>query len=334
MGELLESLSEMSDALKGGFEAGSRELEGALSGLREQLEALGMNADALKVSEESGKLLVTNDGDPISLAESATKLRDFGDLKGSLRDLNAPEEFLSSPEFKTYSENYKTLWENQPGVKEIADIDESATTGKELEKKYGDPQTVDEVLVVVDKNPEVKKKLDVKVKELENKIKAREARGGKFEAGKWAKRGAVLAGGALVSVFLYKQILDHKKALNGCWMVDHATGQKCKISALTCDGASVADEINVCVDPKNCGTANKSDCFVVDSSCSGSCSETCNASTTKVPTGKTLKCVNVNFWGAAQDYLDSSLSDLLSGGWWWYIGLAVAAVVVAFILFR
>jgi len=167
--------------------------------------------------------------------------------------------------------------------------------------------------------------------------------------GKFVVAAGIVGGAAYGALELYNDIKKHQNAMNGCWYINIQTDQKCKIKPLTCNESDTNEPdgytlCNMCKDikkDKSCfnpcaiglvpkdptapfpGTysptktsttacVNCANC-VVFSECSPSdadCSSNCDPSKFNIPNGYTLKCVSVDFWGAADDLIEGGLGGI------------------------
>lgn len=179
---------------------------------------------------------------------------------------------------------------------------------------------------------------------LKRKVEESRKTGKEFKAGKWIKR-VVVGGGILFGgLAIFDEINKHRMIMNGCWLVDIRTGQKCKVNSLTCHTSK--EEAKYACGPYNvCGENGLSPCFdsntCVRRARDGTCEQTigkcrtgtCNAlcsrdSALKVPPGKRLQCVSVNFWGAAEDFLGEAATGIFGKNFWWYIRVGFVGFVV------
>jgi len=169
-------------------------------------------------------------------------------------------------------------------------------------------------------------------------------------AGKWVKSGikygfilALLAAGG---AGLYEAVSHHQDAMNGCWIMDMTTGQKCKVTELTCaqgpkinipDGDS---KCGLCVDitnPQSCGSLDFNPCLIggkatkppteepfpdsgkncdtVAEYCKDSDTQVCkncDPSLYNLIGNSKMVCVNVTWWGALEDLIGGPLDTAIS----------------------
>ena len=170
-------------------------------------------------------------------------------------------------------------------------------------------------------------------------------------AGKWVKSGikygAMLALLSAGVVGLYEAVKHHQDAMNGCWIMNMTTGDKCKVTELTCNQGAKnnipngANTCGLCVDigtGTDCGPLsfdpcpiggtpiNPSPAFFPDSG--KNCSKTISDYTCKDSDNQVCKncdstiynlignskmiCVNVDWWGALEDLIGGPLDTAIS----------------------
>lgn len=356
MAEILESMARVSEGLRAANAAGE-----ALNSVSSLLESsrfyahmgeIGFSAEGTFAFEGNpGEIRLTNTGEVVDLESAIKNVENYGDILAAMRDLKVPEEALEERPVQRYAADYKVRWENQAGNLDIKAVEDVENTGEEIESKVGEPTSVSDMTEKINSDSSFAKEMNKRFDELKKKVD--EARGGgrEFKTGKWVKR-VVFAGGVVVAAAaIYKEINKHKAIMNGCWLVDIRTGEKCKIAFLTCHDTT-ADELKYMCESYNvCGDDGLSPCFSpdtcvkhgVDGECTqtigkcqvGTCNALCShASTLKIPPGKRLQCVSVNFWGAAEDFLGETLTGIFGKNFWWYVGLVGVALVVVLVLTR
>lgn len=204
-----------------------------------------------------------------------------------------------------------------------------------------------------------------------NKLKE-DAKSGKKTWGEWTKETlkdvSKLSAMGLGSYAFYQMVKEHQNAMNGCWLIETSTGTKCKITQLTCD-ADARQAGTSCLPCQDCvtnktafnpcpgveckdkaaakspfpGTKCDNCCSPKDGtiaqlclsdapSCSDGCDTMCSSKYPNIPQGYSMKCVNVDWWGALSDGvgglggdIDSLLKNILK---WLLIGLAIIVGVV------
>jgi hypothetical protein len=169
-------------------------------------------------------------------------------------------------------------------------------------------------------------------------------------AGKWVKSGikyaAILAILGAAGAGLYEAVSHHQDAMNGCWIMDMTTGQKCKVTELTCaqgpkinipDGDS---KCGLCIDITNsqtCGSLDFNPCLIggkainpppsffpdsgkncdkVAEYCKDSDNQVCkncDPSLYNLIGNSKMVCVNVDWWGALEDLIGGPLDSAISG---------------------
>ena len=168
-------------------------------------------------------------------------------------------------------------------------------------------------------------------------------------AGKWVKSGikyaAILAILGAAGAGLYEAVSHHQDAMNGCWIMDMTTGQKCKVTELTCaqgpkinipDGDS---KCGLCIDITNsqtCGSLDFNPCLIggkatkpptdpfpdsgkncdkVAEYCKDSDNQVCKNCDPKLYNligNSKMVCVNVTWWGALEDVIGGPLDSAIS----------------------
>lgn len=297
--------------------------------MKEQFKRLNMDLEKFTFEGETGKVKLTYEGRPVDF-EKASKAMSEGRLLESLKEYGAPENVLKDKKVIEYSKNYENAFKQQEGIKMKDYLDKNIKEGIKMKNEIGEPKNVDELNRMIEENPELKAKLEKMTKDLQKAAEDAKKEGKTevkkgtwtetaYKAGEWGLK--ILLAGAL-----YNLINQHKDAMNGCWLVNKATGKKCKIQKLSCNDktwTSLCDPDNTCTD--SCTKATQQSCFdnpcikctspvtspdstVTQSceqkleQCTGSeCSELCSCDRMGCPEGYYLKCVNVDFWGAAID---------------------------------
>lgn len=344
--ELLEGMYR----LLGGLE--ERELSESLleeSGFARSLEEIGIR-QKFEIETIEGRKVLTNGDRPVDLLGAIRSIENYGDITSALVDLNVPSEIIESGPVQRYSASYRERWARQPGNLDIELVQEFDATGDAIEAETGapDPTSVQDVDAILRSNETLAKKFSEKVDALKRKLSG----GDRVSVGTWVKRGLTFGAGLITAGLIYTEIMKHKMAMNGCWLVDIRTGQKCKISTMTCtgkrdDGDTSRDkscgEFNVCgrdglspcFETTTCTRRNAATgaCVETIGKCStGTCHSLCTFNTSlRLPPGKRLQCVSVNFWGAAEDFFDSVLGTVFDRRFLLVAGAMV--LVIAAILF-
>lgn len=293
----------------------------------ETFKRLKMNEGYEIERNAGGEYTIKFNGKEINFKE-AREASLKGDILKSMDAMGAPEEILNDTEVKQYAKEYKATWEEQTSIKSINELEKDLENGKKTtEKAGGEPTSEEDFKDKLEKNPELQEELQKKVDELKEKIKNAGEDGHK--AGKWAKTKTALKIAALgVGLAgVYKLIKQHQKEINGCWLVNIATGNKCKVYSLTCDqNENERGSGDFCptrnVSPgKTCGYDKNEACFIPGVSCieyksaktckttlqqckSGKCSQYCDCSVIGCPSGYILQCCNADFWTSAGDLFE------------------------------
>lgn len=329
----------------------NEELSGAAiteTGFAANLDTLDLNADAFEIAGTQGDYYLSRDGERVDLS-GAAKAMNEGDLLISLEKLKVPRDIITDPDIKEFAKQYKTTWERQAGIQEIAENRAFQEQGNKLTKQMGDPENVAEFRKILESNfDEVGKEFKTKMEDLKKKIddSHMEGRGGRVRVGKWVKRGVVFGLGALTLAALYSFIVDHQNSINGCWLVNNSTGEKCKVKTLTCNTNSAFKECTSKYEV--CGASKDQPCFaegvcvkqanggcsltIGNSGCkNASCKTYCSNNHLQVPSGYKLVCVNSTFWGAAQDFFNSPFS-FVSSWIYWILGIGAVILVLFFVI--
>ena len=131
---------------------------------------------------------------------------------------------------------------------------------------------------------------------------------------------------------LYKYVKEHQNKVNGCWLVDIKTGNKCKVGSLTCNSAYKNNDICTATDMKGCNIEeatcknkkpNSGVCFKQGELCmefsnkkctkcltecnTGEGCKNCSCDIVPCPPGKQLHCINMNWIEALSDYVDKPI---------------------------
>jgi hypothetical protein len=308
-------------------------------GFIQNLQTLGINIHDFKIDGDVGNYHLTRinkviDNDRVIRSLTTGNLLDILDSLG-INDEELTQRTLS------YQVVYKNIYNQQRGIKNINNQIIDDEYGKQLTAKLGDPKTEEDLNNILKDNPNIKAKFD--------KFKKKIVSNDKTTVGKWTKRVFTIGALSIASGGLWKVINDHKKSMNGCWLVNAKTGDKCKIQTLTCNG----NTHNLCspAEMKRCGShllpeENTSQCFANDkcmkqdengkciktlgNTCSGnkSCNKYCGK--IRAPLGYKMTCVSTNFWGAANDLMGNLTLPLSS--WWKYILIGIVVVIIIIVL--
>ena len=164
--------------------------------------------------------------------------------------------------------------------------------------------------------------------------------------GKFVKYVAFLAGGVLT----YELIHSHMLRMNGCWLIHKNSKSKCKVERMSCDVDLVHDLCGNCAQEQirctgdtdginNCaagevkgadfsgGCESPTNCGTCLTQCAekGSC-KGCSCSEYPCTPGTSLRCVDVDFMGAAADIIDSAIGEVLD------LGSAMSSILKTFLI--
>lgn len=280
----------------------------------------------VEISGTPGDYRVTFDGKAVDLDGAKTDLEN-GDVLESMKKLGADDATLNDPTIQQFAKDYKQTWSQQVSVQDRVNLESSKTKGEEFTKKYGEPTSADDFEQKVNNNSEVAKEIKPKTEDIAEKAKT----GKPVEVGKWVKRTLIGLGITFGLAELYSLIKQHQNEMNGCWLIKTSDGTKCKIGLLTCsDGARTTGTIcdpgayqncmDVCTLKKTATCFSSTTCLSCNTDhttcatkltqCTGNdpCNEQCDSSKISVPDGYRLQCVNVDFWGAADDFFKGLLN--------------------------
>ena len=315
----------------------------------ENLWSLGINpSEAYRIVGSPGDYqLVRGDVaiDPVRVVRALNS----GDVVGVLESLGMTDVELRSSKLmlkeEVFRRRYKQAYEAQPGIQLIRRHLDKVKLSERLTREWGDVRTSEALEAIVRDRAEVKAQLDA--------FRKRVTKQGAVKTKGWLKRTVKLAMLGAGVGGLWALIDGHRKAMNGCWLINVKTGEKCKISTLTCHG-NAYDECSASA-THLCGSylqaaKNMQPCYAVTKcmkkdpvtgecletlreACAGkegqSCSKYCEHINT--PVGYKTLCVSADFWGAAKD-LVSTLGLSTTGWWWWKTLLFVAAIAIAAIV--
>ena len=333
----------------------------------------------ISVGDDGSMSVKDPNGKEINLSDIKTKLNN-GDFLEAFKSLGLDEETLNSESYQNFFKESKARYEAQPGVTSSADVKSTEASGKKLSESLpsdvrSDPTSAEELEDRLSKVEGGDKTLD-QLNDRLKKIEANSQEGLGTKVGRWVKY--TIAAGAVVGAgvglgYLVDAINKHKNKMNGCWMVNLKSGEKCKIPQLTCNKDCNTSDANTnpcgtCESQESCknswdaGTSVFNPCILGSKPkitcvngkctpspsptskqcqndagcgdmpgkyhgdakhpseacdnctacavpCSGdaSCSSQCNCSTFQCYPGFKLTCVDVDFWGAAEDFLGEPL---------------------------
>lgn len=295
------------------------------------------SSDLYKIKYENSKNELYYNETKVNIQKMNEALKE-GEYIKSLKELGVKDEVLNSAEVKKYDIDYKKGYEEQQSTIDIKKVEKTTENGVKNTEKFGEPTNEENLKEIIEKNSDLNSEMNKKL----DKLKEKMDKDNQVPVGTWVKRVVVLsgiAGTAFAAYMLYNFIKDHQDVMNGCWLIKKDSDNKCKIDILTCNSEDIksCDEKNciICPDISNCtkdvnnteGTCfNKNICVhytnedsktvqtcdknLGDSACDGnktSCSTYCDSNKIECPDGYTLKCVNVDFWGAAEDFFGEPL---------------------------
>jgi hypothetical protein len=342
--EFFRGISDLSDVISRINRAGEEILDANHtfdnSGFLSDIRTLQLDESPFSIEGGVGDYRVTYEGRVVDL-EGVKSSMGKGDLIEGLKKLGIPDSELSSVEVKKYSEYYEKAWNNQPGLRSIRDESEMAQKGNKISQQVGEPSSALVLEQILKDNSDLKNYFSDGMAELKKKIK--ESGGsGRVEVGKWIKRTIILSLTGVTVAALFQAISAHQKAMNGCWLVNLISGEKCKVKTMTCFSDPERECSN---DVEKCGSRGVDACFGPDlcvqfsnglctgrlGQCgSGVCHPLCDNSKITVPLGYQLTCVNVSWWTASMDFFESVWSG---AKWWLWVLCGVVVVVLLLILF-
>jgi hypothetical protein len=296
---------------------------------------LTKDLDNFRPFQEDGEIKFRKgtDGEPIKISELKERLT-VGNYVPLMEDMG----ITVTDEMKATLEKQEQMVSQLPGQVDIKTIDESAKSGEDASKINKTPTAED---------PEVPNDKNGTIEELKKMMKDAADDKKEIKWGKWVESGLFLGVAGFGAYEFWKTIEDHKHACNGCWLVSN-NGNKCKIAPLSCnadDRNAASSTCGYCSDEKKCtntdpalfnpcligskaktgSSGNMPGAYTPDSKdattactvcsacviqCDGSdtCSPDCSSSKFNVPVGYTMKCVNLDWWGALADAADAPIN--------------------------
>ncbi len=353
MAEFFYGLNEIDDAIIRANETGSilpESLYAEDSALFKGLEESGLRAGDFAIGEKDGEYFFMRNEEPVNLREATDIMNNKGDFIEAMESLGVPRAELDDPCIIQYNEELKSAWKEMRGNQDIVIVEETLNIGNEMEHDLGDPKSASEFADAIDRDPSIKADLDDKIDNLRKQLKDPSE---KFKAGKWIKRSVLLGIGVLSATKLYEMIDRHRKAMNGCWLVNIESGRKCKVKNLSCATTigpfcgTIPCPDNKCFGDATCILRHKhhdqdghgKKCTLTmseacDNVASKTCSPYCSSKKVQVPRGYRLSCVNANFWSAADDLLGGIVN--VGTSWLKYIviGGIILLAIALFFFFR
>ena len=297
--------------------------------MKSQFEALKMEPSKFEIRGEIGKYELLYDGEVVDV-EGASKAMKEGRLLDALKEYKAPKEVLMDKTVIDYSTKYEKAWKQQESIKAKAKWTDITENGKKGTKSVGgEPKTPEEFNKIIEEN----KSLKEAVKKMKNEA-TEASKTGKVEVtkGEWTKTKIALKVllAAIATGTLYELIKSHQNAMNGCWLVNISDGSKCKVLRLTCnkDEKTSSDPCQSNYKCKNICTKKDGTCFGEDAciKCSDvdatgvqTCAETlkecdegsscdkCSCDSIGCPDGYFLQCVDIDFLGATEDFIQQPI---------------------------
>lgn len=315
------------------------------SGFAKNLRDMGIETAEFDIRNDAGVYNLYKNGQVLNLSKAAEWM-ELGDLQSSLKELGVDESISSDPVIREYSDRYRDAWSEQKGVQDKLKIDQNGRIGRKLNALMGTPTNAKELELMLDNVESLDEDVKKKFKNLKKKLYEAKKLGKKTRYGTWIKTSIFIIVGGFSADIIFTAIKNHNIALNGCWLVNNITGAKCKVKALSC--GPVQQGIKYC-DPnkfKTCGPTQTAKCFSKDvcvaakgvkctktlPECTGSgCNPFCSSSSLHIPEGFSLKCVNLDFWGAAQDLFGEALGFSSK---WLYTAMVVGIIFILFVLFK
>lgn len=350
----------------------------AEAAMKEAFKGVGIdNKLTIQTDGATGDRYIKRGDFKLSLKDMKIKVE--GDIESkSPPDLKTVFEVFSgdidfeSDEFQEINSTQIDQFKNSPGMADVNDLDASTSEGTSIADDAGGNPTGDDIQKRMNElEAKNKARFDELQKKLD-KIKEDAKNGNKKTWGQWTKDkltdAAKLAAIGLGSLAFYEMVKEHQDAMNGCWLIETSTGNKCKIPQLTCNadarkaGTSClpctddcATTFNPCPGVKctetdgttkspfpgstcnNCCKATdgttKLTCLPDEPSCTDGCDPMCSSSSYRnIPQGYGLKCVNVDWWTALADGvggLGGDIDSLLKKILQWLlIGLAIIVGII------
>lgn len=275
------------------------------------------------------------------------------DIKNALNALTDVD--FNSADIKNLDNQYRAQFRQNPGVSDVNTLQNTLKQNDLLKKIFSrDPKNINEFnnMLSESKDPNA-----IKLKKLVDDFQKSCKEKPDEEVGRWQKikdKGKIAAL-AVAGIGFYTAIKDHQDQMNGCWLVNIKSGEKCKVQPLTCDDGARNAVSNsacaictnwssqsicfnlcngtqcdknkdiICTTPSNCCNTTPPttpptpiDCLPTEpdtSKCDsdGMCSNLCNSSSyNNIPSGWSLVCSNVSWWGAATDLIGDLPGDITS----------------------
>ena len=311
----------------GGFEVGTFLKEFDWNNLG--VSAVDVGKLEIKVVSE-GKVGLFREGQRLDEGAIQRAMRE-GDLLSSIREM----KFETSEAVVNYANTYKQVFRQSDGY----------LAGKEMDtiKHSNLPEPTTEIELANQLNGN--KALEARVSKSLDKMKERIDASGNVQVGKWLKRTVVVGFASLGLAWFYNKVTEHQKLMNGCWLLKMGSSgnTKCKLESLCCrDADTISAEVAALLcSPQQSGLeCGAGGCCVAyetgqcvktlgekcDSGlCHPACSQTANI--IEVPSPHRLVCVEMNFWDAAEDFVDETL-DAGKSMVEWILTMAMTALFI------
>ena len=242
VGDIAHNLEGLEDAAEGGETISPEDL----SSINQEFSTSVPDGGNLDLNVDDDGKIRNSKGDLVDSNTVREKMLD-GDIKGALEDLGID---VSDEKFEESIKSEETEYKQSEGFKQRENLNTSEKLGDDIEKNNDlsnevDPDNLSE------KEEEVIEKLKEAKADL---IESEEKPGGADEKGEGKTWGDSLKDGAekltklallaFTAAQVAQLIKKHQKEMNGCWIVNSQTGDKCKISYLQC--GDDADTTNAC----------------------------------------------------------------------------------------
>jgi hypothetical protein len=281
------------------------------------------------------------EGETVTKSMSEMKVDFEGDIGEMGRPPNIKNVFqmlsegadLASEDFKQINDMKIEQFNKSRGKVKIENLEKTEKKGVELKKDAGGtPSAGEEMQKHMDELKANSKatydKLTERLEEMKKELKSNKP--SRFE--RWKEMGkdglrklVKVAAVGLGSAALYTFIKKHQNDMNGCWLIKISSGERCKIMELTCKSSKASDNqacanFNTCngipcaddvpADPKDksdcdccdpTDIATRIDCIPERPPKCKDCSSLCSKEYRYIKQGYSLKCVDVDFWGAFND---------------------------------
>ena len=266
-----------------------------------------------------------------------------------------------SPDFQKIQNEHVDQFKNTQAYKDRTNLNQTQAQGARLQNDIGSVNSVD------DYNQKINDKRLNNLEQKWNDVKANKEGGTWQKVKDFGKFAAIVFG----SVELYSFIKQHQDAMNGCWLVNSKTGDKCKILSFTCSAdARNSTESTPCALCTNCDSTlafnncpglkcpqvtgdfpgtecsnccdksgNNVSCVLNVPTCTDGCDPSCNSSYPSLPPGFNMVCVNASWLQAFTDFLGGIPDDITSGlntilKWVLMIGGIILACIFLFFVVK